>query len=1003
MNQFDGKREVTGIICFFAAIALTLMYYLPSITGKAGEVVRGLGFGLIGGAAFMIPLFLFYASIDFFFERKKGVAQVRVGAVIMLIVLVASMFAACSMDFDYFQLLCTDSMSKAKATKAISLLWKSGIDSNLIKNPSNDGIHLTGGLIGGGIATALYTVAGRFITILALVVFLLSQIILIFQVSLKQTAKKTANIISQNVAHKRQQPAYPNVPSQNNRQVSQAPQVRQQQAAPQVVNRPAPAGVPATRPHQPSSRTQYINQAINPNNAPMANDPFSPKRMPVDRQSGFIDVTAKEFGANTTPNADVLNYGNRQVNIEGNQSSNDANYDFTSMPMNPTFRGYKEKPLDPSFLRKEAKQDFYDLGDGSEHIPYIKNYNPEEYVNNQVVNNQQVNDYPIESSYAADDLPEEIIDDYEDTNPYDYTPQETPIRQVRNPNIVVMPADSTQISQPVQPVAPVQSEAPASHRDDISINAEDGNNKGFSQTEGRIIEVSNAKGEEYIDYTEEPAVEERKSVRKRIPYKPAPITLLAKDENKQKSNNDAELKAKAIKLEETLSSFGINAKVINITHGPAITRFELTIPAGVKVNRVMSLQDDIQLAMAAMSIRIEAPIPGKSAIGIELPNDTTSAVYLRGLLGKEFMESSPLTVALGRDIPGKPIYCDLAKMPHLMIAGSTGSGKSVCINTILASILCKSTPDQVRLIMVDPKVVELTVYNGIPHLLMPVVTEPQKAANALKWAVIEMNRRYKLFAEKCVRDFKGYNEAAAFNGEEQLPLILIVVDELADLMTVAAKEVEAHIARLAAMARAAGLHMIIATQRPSVDVITGVIKSNIPSRIAFAVSSGVDSRTILDSVGAEKLLGKGDMLYAPLSAPKPVRGQGAFVSDNEVQEIVNYFKKYYGPNYDSQVMSEIDNIGNAPVAGVSGGSSEGGNSGESGDDALFESAVDVVIEQGRASVSILQRRLGIGYPRAGKLIDELESRGIIGGFEGSKPRKVLITKTDWLEMKAKGK
>ena len=356
---------------------------------------------------------------------------------------------------------------------------------------------------------------------------------------------------------------------------------------------------------------------------------------------------------------------------------------------------------------------------------------------------------------------------------------------------------------------------------------------------------------------------------------------------------------------------------------------------------------------------------------------------------------SPLTVALGKDIPGSPILCDLAKMPHLLIAGSTGSGKSVCINSILISILCHATPAQVRMIMVDPKVVELAVYNGIPHLLCPVVTDAKKAANALNWAVREMTDRYAKFAEAAVRDFKGYNEYQRMNGENELPLILVVIDELADLMQVASKEVEESISRLTAMARAAGIHLLIATQRPSVDVITGVIKANIPSRIAFAVSSQVDSRTILDMVGAEKLLGKGDMLYYPQSAAKPVRGQGAFVSDKEVEEIIGYIKANNAVQYDEETAEAIVN------ATKSGSPASSGGSDNDGEDELFNDAVDVVLQAGYASVSILQRRLNLGYPRASRLIDRMADKGYIGPFEGSKPRKILIDPAQWLEIKAK--
>ncbi|MBN1892235.1 MAG: DNA translocase FtsK [Clostridiales bacterium] len=482
----------------------------------------------------------------------------------------------------------------------------------------------------------------------------------------------------------------------------------------------------------------------------------------------------------------------------------------------------------------------------------------------------------------------------------------------------------------------------------------------------------------------------------RSSYRTAPPALLKtdrQDESARSSKNA--LAAQGKKLVDTLASFGVEAKVVNVTHGPAITRFELTPGPGIKVSRIVNLTDDLALAMAAVGVRIEAPIPGKSAIGIEIPNSETVPVSLRSLIDSPSFRKreSPLTVALGRDIPGNPIFCDLTTMPHLLIAGATGSGKSVCINAILISILCKATPDEVKLIMIDPKVVELSMYNGIPHLLAPVVTDPKKAANTLNWAVGEMIRRYALFAEASVRDFRGYNEVLKMNREPSLPLILIVIDELADLMQVASKEVEEAIARLTAMARAAGIHLLIATQRPSVDVITGVIKANIPSRIAFAVSSQVDSRTILDMGGAEKLLGRGDMLYYPQSMAKPQRGQGAFVSDGEVESVIEYLKAQNMGTYDPETAEAIVSA-SLDLPGVSSKS-------KGDEDDLLPQAVDIVLAAGSASVSILQRRMNIGYPRAARLIDTMQDKGYIGPFEGSKPRKLLITQTQWLEIQAR--
>ncbi len=452
---------------------------------------------------------------------------------------------------------------------------------------------------------------------------------------------------------------------------------------------------------------------------------------------------------------------------------------------------------------------------------------------------------------------------------------------------------------------------------------------------------------------------------------------LNKEDKKELINN-------ANKLEETLSSFGVEAKVIQVSKGPSVTRFELQPSPGVKVSKIVNLSDDIALGLAASGVRIEAPIPGKSAIGIEVPNRELTAVYLREVIeSPEFINSSKnLACSLGKDIGGNCVVCDLTKMPHMLIAGATGSGKSVCINTLIVSLLYKYSPDNVKLLMVDPKVVELSVYNGIPHLLIPVVTDPKKAAGALNWAVQEMTRRYKLFADNGVRNIESYNELYEKGiTENKLPFVVIIIDELADLMMVCPNDIEDYIGRLAQMARAAGMHLVIATQRPSVDVITGVIKANIPSRISFAVSSQIDSRTILDTAGAEKLLGKGDMLFYPVGEAKPIRIQGAFISESEVENVVNFIKDKQGaPQYEDDIIDHIDTNAN----------------GESSDaDELLEEATRIVVDIGQASTSLLQRRLRIGYNRAARIIDQMEERGIISGRDGSKPRQVLVKRENY--------
>ena len=462
------------------------------------------------------------------------------------------------------------------------------------------------------------------------------------------------------------------------------------------------------------------------------------------------------------------------------------------------------------------------------------------------------------------------------------------------------------------------------------------------------------------------------------PYKLPSFRLLAKPSNGGKAGDQNDYMQTARKLEATLESFGVRAKVLEVVRGPAVTRYEIQPDIGVKVSRIVNLTDDIALALAAKDIRMEAPIPGKSAIGIEVPNSEVSIVTMREVMETQIFQDaeSRLSIAFGRDISGQTIIGNLAKMPHLLVAGATGSGKSVCINGIITSILYKAKPNEVKFLMVDPKMVELNVYNGIPHLLAPVVTDPKRASLALKKIVVEMEKRYELFSKSGTRNMEGYNTLMKDNPAAVLPYIVVIVDELADLMMVAANDVEDAICRLAQMARAAGIHLIIATQRPSVDVITGLIKANIPSRIAFGVSSNVDSRTILDMPGAEKLLGRGDMLFLPMGASKPIRVQGAFMSDQEVETIVQYVSSQGEANYDESIVPEVDDT----VADD-----------QEPQDELYEQAVQIVLEAKQASVSLLQRRMRVGYTRAARLIDAMEARGVIGPYEGSKPREVLMS------------
>ncbi len=483
-------------------------------------------------------------------------------------------------------------------------------------------------------------------------------------------------------------------------------------------------------------------------------------------------------------------------------------------------------------------------------------------------------------------------------------------------------------------------------------------------------------------------------------YRYPPVSLLAEPIPENSKNITAELENTATRLVDTLRSFGVESRIINISRGPSVTRYELQPAAGVKISKITNLADDIALNLATAGVRIEAPIPNKPAVGIEVPNKNNSIVNIREIIDSQAFSNSKskISVTLGRDISGEQRVTDIAKMPHGLIAGATGSGKSVCINSIIMSVLFKATPEEVKLLLIDPKVVELGIYNGIPHLIVPVVTDPRKAAGALGWAVMEMEKRYKLFAENDVRNLTGFNELAEKREDlVKMPQIVIIIDELADLMMTSPHEVEDSICRIAQKARAAGMHLIVATQRPSVDVVTGLIKANIPTRIAFAVASQVDSKTIIDIGGAEKLMGRGDMLFFPTGAIKPERIQGCFVSDAEVEKVVNYLKSDYKTEYDEEVALEIERQSAKEKAAKSGLPEDAVD--DDGDPMLNE-AIELVVELGQASTSLLQRKMRLGYARAARVIDQMEERGVIGPSEGAKPRQVLITKEQLLEMKA---
>ena len=559
---------------------------------------------------------------------------------------------------------------------------------------------------------------------------------------------------------------------------------------------------------------------------------------------------------------------------------------------------------------------------------------------------------------------------------------------VRTPDQVLR-GEPAEEAAPVAPAAPVTS-PPAASAAPAPV------------AKPREADKPSVTAQEVQDATEEvTAAVEQELAQPEEAYQYPPITLLDENTADNYTEVGAELRSNSQRLAQTLQSFGVDARPGAVVHGPSVTRYEFTLEQGVKLSKITNLADDIALALGASGVRI-APIPNKiSVVGIEVPNRAVTPVRIRDVVeSRTFTEhKSPVAFAVGKDIGGSCIVGDIGKLPHVLIAGTTGSGKSVCTNSLIVSILYKSTPEEVRFIMVDPKMVELAPYNGIPHLLIPVVTDPKKAAGALQWAVFEMMKRYKLFSEHGVKDLAGYNALARQDEElKTMPTVVVVIDELADLMLVAAKEVEESICRVAQMGRAAGMHLVIATQRPSSDVITGLMKANIPSRIAFAVASSLESRIILDTTGAEKLVGKGDMLYAPLGAGKPTRVQGCFITPEEIERVVGFVKTTGEAEYSREVMDKIEQAVKEKEKGGGGKtSSEPAEAQEDGDE-LLPAAVEVVLETGQASVSMLQRRLKLGYSRAARLVDQMEERGIVGPFEGSKPRQLLIDKAKWQEL-----
>ncbi len=893
-DKTSHRREISGILYLTMAVLLAVSFYVPSArTGLLGKALTTAGHGLIGLSAYALPALFLYMAIERFLATHPRMTSERFRYILLLVICVAALMHVLTIDLIAFRALAESDANDRTAYRSLIILFQSGADPGLFPEI---GSLMSGGLVGGLVATAMASLTGVTGAAIILSAFILTLLVLLFNVSYSRAIGKTAAMLSQTG---------------------------------QRMNEAVRTSVSTLRQNIDTDKDQ-ARQSYDFKVGQGSGMVRSPDKTSVNESRQFAETDARAAGGFAT-----VGETDRTERVDTGEAAGSSFWNSLFHPKSRSRSGID---------------------------------NPETQATNQAAGHedQSIPTFLRDAAapVAAGSTGGFILDGAVDEADADFI------------NLI-----STQDQ---------------SDEDDVTVDLPAGIRR-IDENEP-LAEKAKPEGPGATGKGEGPADHRRhvKADQIPLPYQLPPLHLLNADTGPGSMHNQMAIQELGRKLESTLKSFGVEARVVNYTAGSTITRFELTPGPGVKVSRIVSLADDIALNLAAMGVRIEAPIPGKSAIGIEIPNKETTAVLLRSILeSPEYARSkAPLTAALGRDIQGTPILCDIARMPHLLIAGATGSGKSVCINTILMSILFRCKPEDVRMLMIDPKVVELSIYNGIPHLLSPVVTDPKKAANTLLWAVNEMVRRYGLFAEKSVRDIHGYQAAAKEYPDEyeKMPLILLVIDELADLMSTAPTEVEDAIARLTAMARAAGIHLIIATQRPSVDVITGVIKANIPSRIAFAVASQVDSRTILDMGGAEKLLGKGDMLYFPQSLAKPVRGQGAFVSDTEVEKVLAFIKSNHTDGYDATITEAI--------MASTGNVAKNGDNAEQ--DELLPNAAEIVVEAGYASVSLLQRRMNVGYPRAARLIDRMQEKGYVGPFEGSKPRKVLLNAQQLMELKSRG-
>ena len=959
----------------FIALAVALILFISNfgLAGKAGTFFAAIQFGTFGIFAYIFPVVLVVGTVIMLRKGKNsGVARVK-----FITAFIGAMFVCAFIEMVGGGYIKLEKLS----------------DYYNFEVPLKEG----GGIVGGAVCSFLTPAVGKVGTYIIIIVFIIIAVLIISERSIIRSltngSRKVINTAKDDINEYKEESEKKRAIRQEQRELKEEQQRQRRRFDQKVSGVDLSIEIPGTNrrndilgPKQPETenmRTSAAGRLSGPDVAEVfQNDRYSENIIEIDSDENSDESTGGIF------NLPKSAHSKRDKSVAA--KSNDIR------PVESDKDKSARAADDSLFAREYDKQEEYHDIHGDDSSAYADEAYTEA-------------DYDDEA-YRKEPVDDDLVDDYAD-----YSQEQTSYRNesadsdyAYGEHLQELPEDdgleqwqrqekTDAVGRTVLEGLQKQTPGTGTKHDSVGTGGAD---KGGISSSASARGAQPEKTMEQVDAEIDEEVRHSEQLSEEIvekPYEFPPVELLHRGKSTS-STSQKELRDTAVKLQQTLSNFGVRVTVSDVSCGPAVTRYEIQPEQGVKVSRIVSLADDIKLNLAAADIRIEAPIPGKAAVGIEVPNKETSGVTLRELIeSKPFEESkSPIAFGVGKDIAGQVVVADIAKMPHVLIAGATGSGKSVCINTIIMSILYRAKPSEVKLIMIDPKVVELSVYNGIPHLMIPVVTDSKKAAGALNWAVAEMDDRYKKFAQAGVRDLKGYNakveqlkDIEAEDKPAKLPQLVIIIDELADLMMIAKNEVEDAIVRLAQLARAAGIHLVIATQRPSVDVITGLIKANVPSRIAFAVSSGVDSRTILDMVGAEKLLGKGDMLFSPAGYPKPARIQGAFVSDDEVSAVVEFLKANCGESggYHDDVARKIDNPAFAESQAF----------GNDYDD-YFAEAGRYLIEKGKGSVSILQRVYRIGFNRAARIMDQLEEAGVMGPEEGTKPRKVLMTMDEFEEL-----